>query len=115
MLNLYFMLVYICWCFSINIIIDSSSPSARTLALNLNILYFTFLGYLIMFFFFMKTGSGKTYNMGTNYNGEEDNGGIIPKVMELIFTKVEAMKDKAEFLIRVSFIEVMELIKLCLL
>lgn len=44
--------------------------------------------------------------MGTNYTGEGSNGGIIPKVMESIFRKVEAMKDSSEFLIRVSFIEV---------
>ncbi|KAL8141225.1 hypothetical protein V2J09_007246, partial [Rumex salicifolius] len=53
-----------------------------------------------------QTGSGKTYTMGTNYNGEESCGGIIPKVMESIFSKVEALKDRAEFLIRVSFIEI---------
>ena len=53
-----------------------------------------------------KTGSGKTYTMGTNYTGEESSGGIIPKVMESIFSRVEAMKDSTEFLIRVSFIEV---------
>ncbi|CAL5332676.1 unnamed protein product [Camellia sinensis] len=53
-----------------------------------------------------QTGSGKTYTMGTNYNGEERNGGIIPKVMETIFSRVEATKDSTEFLIRVSFIEI---------
>lgn len=55
---------------------------------------------------FLKTGSGKTYTMGTNYNGEESSGGVIPKVMETIFQRVEKMKDSTEFLIRVSFIEV---------
>jgi kinesin family protein 4/21/27 len=55
---------------------------------------------------FCKTGSGKTYTMGTNYNGEENCGGIIPKVMETIFKRVETMKNSTEFLIRVSFIEV---------
>uniref|UniRef100_F6H136 Kinesin motor domain-containing protein n=1 Tax=Vitis vinifera TaxID=29760 RepID=F6H136_VITVI len=53
-----------------------------------------------------QTGSGKTYTMGTNYTGEESSGGIIPKVMESIFSRVEAMKDSTEFLIRVSFIEI---------
>lgn len=56
--------------------------------------------------YLLKTGSGKTYTMGTNYNGEESSGGIIPKVMETIFHRVETMKDSMEFLIRVSFIEV---------
>lgn len=53
-----------------------------------------------------QTGSGKTYTMGTNYNGEEPTHGVIPKVMETIFTKVDVNKDSTEFLIRVSFIEV---------
>lgn len=44
--------------------------------------------------------------MGTNYTGDESNEGVIPKVMERIFSKVEAAKDSKEFLIRVSFIEV---------
>ena len=44
--------------------------------------------------------------MGTNYNGEEHNGGIIPNVMETIFSKVDATRKSTEFLIRVSFIEV---------
>ncbi|KAM7252940.1 hypothetical protein ACFE04_025558 [Oxalis oulophora] len=53
-----------------------------------------------------QTGSGKTYTMGTNYTGEEGNIGIIPKVMENIYKKVEANKDSTEYLIRVSFIEI---------
>lgn len=44
--------------------------------------------------------------MGTNYTGEENAGGIIPKVMETIFKRVQTMKESSEFLIRVSFIEV---------
>ncbi|KAK9163607.1 hypothetical protein Syun_004509 [Stephania yunnanensis] len=49
---------------------------------------------------------GKTYTMGTNYNAESNSIGIIPKVMENIFSKVEETKDNSEFLIRVSFIEI---------
>lgn len=44
--------------------------------------------------------------MGTNYSGEANCGGIIPQVMETIFKKIAAMKDTAEILLRVSFIEV---------
>lgn len=44
--------------------------------------------------------------MGTNYNGEGHNGGVIPNVIETIFSRVEEAKDSTEFLIRVSFIEV---------
>ncbi|KAL9450088.1 hypothetical protein AB3S75_011923 [Citrus x aurantiifolia] len=53
-----------------------------------------------------QTGSGKTYTMGTNYSGEGSNSGIIPKVMDNIFRRVETMKDSTEFFIRVSFIEI---------
>lgn len=44
--------------------------------------------------------------MGTNYSGGGSKDGVIPKVMEKIFKKVEALEDSTEFLIRVSFIEV---------
>lgn len=54
----------------------------------------------------LKTGSGKTYTMGTNYSGDGTNGGVIPNVMEDIFRRVETTKDSSELLIRVSFIEV---------
>lgn len=57
-------------------------------------------------FSFCKTGSGKTYSMGTNYNGEVSGGGIIPRVLDTIFDRVNATRDSTEFLIRVSFIEV---------
>ncbi|KAI5404492.1 Kinesin-like protein KIN-4C, variant 3 [Lathyrus oleraceus] len=53
-----------------------------------------------------QTGSGKTYTMGTDYNGDRSSGGIIPKVMETIFKRVETMKNSTEFCIRVSFIEI---------
>ncbi|MCD7454854.1 Kinesin-like protein KIN-4C [Datura stramonium] len=53
-----------------------------------------------------QTGSGKTYTMGTNYNGEEQTSGVIPMVMNTIFSRAEAMKESTEFLIRVSFIEI---------
>jgi hypothetical protein len=61
---------------------------------------------LSLFCLLFKTGSGKTYTMGTNYTGEGSNSGVIPKVVENIFKRVEATKDSTEFLIRVSFIEV---------
>ncbi|KGN60259.1 kinesin-like protein KIN-4C [Cucumis sativus] len=65
-----------------------------------------FQGYNATVLAYGQTGSGKTYTMGTNYSGEGTNDGVIPKVMEKIFKKVEAMKESTEFLIRVSFIEI---------
>ncbi|CAN6280014.1 unnamed protein product [Urochloa humidicola] len=65
-----------------------------------------FSGYNATVLAYGQTGSGKTYTMGTDYSGEGNCGGIIPQVMETIFRKVDASKDGAEFLIRVSFIEI---------
>ncbi|ESQ31839.1 hypothetical protein EUTSA_v10003526mg [Eutrema salsugineum] len=65
-----------------------------------------FKGYNATVLAYGQTGSGKTYTMGTNYTGDGTNGGIIPKVMEDIFRRVETTKDSTELLIRVSFIEI---------
>ncbi|KHG03927.1 Chromosome-associated kinesin KIF4 [Gossypium arboreum] len=65
-----------------------------------------FHGYNATVLAYGQTGSGKTYTMGTNYTGEGSNGGIIPKVMETMFKRVEATKHSTEILIRVSFIEI---------
>ncbi|EFJ10856.1 hypothetical protein SELMODRAFT_127100 [Selaginella moellendorffii] len=51
-----------------------------------------------------STGSGKTYTMGTGGNAE----GIIRRVMETLFRKIEKLKDKADFQLRVSFIEILK-------
>ncbi|KAL9229220.1 hypothetical protein vseg_004708 [Gypsophila vaccaria] len=57
-----------------------------------------------------QTGSGKTYTMGTDYNANTNTNtntvGIIPKVMQMIFSRVQSLKSSSEFLIRVSFIEI---------
>ncbi|CAI0417545.1 unnamed protein product [Linum tenue] len=65
-----------------------------------------FRGYNATVLAYGQTGSGKTYTMGTNYSGEGSNDGIIPKVMDTIFRRVESVKESTEFLIRVSFIEI---------
>ncbi|KAJ4962241.1 hypothetical protein NE237_022180 [Protea cynaroides] len=65
-----------------------------------------FHGYNATVLAYGQTGSGKTYTMGTNYTGEATSGGIIPKVIEAIFSRIEATKETTEFLIRVSFIEI---------
>ena len=57
--------------------------------------------------FCLQTGSGKTYTMGTGYTVGGSTEGVIPKVMAMIYKKVASLKSKAEFQIRVSFIEVL--------
>lgn len=53
-----------------------------------------------------QTGSGKTYTMGTAYTVGGSSEGVIPQVMETIFKKIDTLKDKSDFQLRVSFIEV---------
>ncbi|KAL5705377.1 Kinesin-like protein KIN-4C [Ranunculus cassubicifolius] len=65
-----------------------------------------FHGYNATVLAYGQTGSGKTYTMGTNYTGDANSVGIIPNVMESIFSRIDEMKNSAEILIRVSFIEI---------
>ena len=48
--------------------------------------------------------------MGINCSREGSNVGVIPKVMEDIFQRVKVRKDSIEFVIRVSFIGVKEIL-----
>ncbi|XP_024533405.1 kinesin-like protein KIN-4A isoform X1 [Selaginella moellendorffii] len=63
-----------------------------------------FHGYNATVLAYGQTGSGKTYTMGTGGNAE----GIIRRVMETLFRKIEKLKDKADFQLRVSFIEILK-------
>jgi hypothetical protein len=53
----------------------------------------------------LQTGSGKTYTMGTGFK-EGFQTGIVPQVMNVLFNKIETLKDQIEFQLHVSFIEV---------
>jgi hypothetical protein len=55
-----------------------------------------------------QTGSGKTFTMGSGYTiGLKDEDlGIIPRVIKLIFNEVEKRKNKAEFIIKCTFLEI---------
>lgn len=61
------------------------------------------IAYLLLL---MQTGSGKTYTMGTGYTVGGSPEGVIPQVMQTIFKRIETLKHKADFQLRVSFIEV---------
>lgn len=54
----------------------------------------------------MQTGSGKTYTMGTGFKDGCQTTGIIPQVMNVLFGKIETLKNQMEFQLHVSFIEV---------
>lgn len=57
----------------------------------------------------MQTGSGKTYTMGTGFK-DGCSTGIIPQVMNVLFSKIETLKNQMEFQLHVSFIEVVVMI-----
>ncbi|KAF3505250.1 hypothetical protein F2Q69_00039669 [Brassica cretica] len=65
-----------------------------------------FQGYNATVLAYGQTGSGKTYTMGTGC-GDTSQTGIVPQVMNALFTKIETLKDQIEFQIHVSFIEQM--------
>jgi len=52
-----------------------------------------------------QTGSGKTYTMGSAWSPEEDNQGVIPEVMDELFSRVES-EPNTDFAIKVSFVEI---------
>lgn len=56
----------------------------------------------------LQTGSGKTYTMGTGYTVGGSTEGVTPQVMATIFKRIDTMKHKADFQLRVSFIEVLD-------
>ena len=55
-----------------------------------------------------QTGSGKTFTMGSGYTigVKEEDLGIIPRVIRMIFDEKEARKQKAEIIIKCSFLEI---------
>ncbi|XP_042399848.1 kinesin-like protein KIN-4A [Zingiber officinale] len=66
-----------------------------------------FDGYNATVLAYGQTGSGKTYTMGTGFK-ESSQTGLIPQVMNALFSKIETLKHHAEFHLRVSFIEILK-------
>ena len=73
-----------------------------------NLVLGCFLGYNATVLAYGQTGSGKTWTMGSGYTSglTEDEFGIIPRVIRLIFEEVEKRKGKTEFIIKCSFLEI---------
>ena len=73
-----------------------------------NLVLGCFLGYNATVLAYGQTGSGKTWTMGSGYTIglTEDELGIIPRVIRLIFDEVEKRKGKTEFIIKCSFLEI---------
>lgn len=66
---------------------------------------FRWLFLRVEIFNLLQTGSGKTYTMGTGFR-DGCQTGIIPQVMNVLFSKIETLKGQTEFQLHVSFIEV---------
>ncbi|KAK3425536.1 kinesin-like protein KIN-4A isoform X2 [Eucalyptus grandis] len=66
-----------------------------------------FQGYNATVLAYGQTGSGKTYTMGTGFK-EGGQTGLIPQVMNSLFSKMEALKQQREFQLHVSFIEILK-------
>ncbi|KAL9269949.1 Kinesin-like protein [Drosera capensis] len=64
-----------------------------------------FQGYNATVLAYGQTGSGKTYTMGTGFK-EGGQTGLIPQVMNALFSKIETLKHRIEFQLHVSFIEI---------
>lgn len=66
-----------------------------------------FQGYNATVLAYGQTGSGKTYTMGTG-SGDGCQAGLIPKVMNALFSKIDMLKHRTEFQLQVSFIEILK-------
>ncbi|XP_068313184.1 kinesin-like protein KIN-4A isoform X3 [Pyrus communis] len=66
-----------------------------------------FHGYNATVLAYGQTGSGKTYTMGTGFR-DGCQSGIIPQVMNVLFSKIETLKHQTEFQLHVSFIEILK-------
>ncbi|XP_021903517.1 LOW QUALITY PROTEIN: kinesin-like protein KIN-4A [Carica papaya] len=66
-----------------------------------------FQGYNATVLAYGQTGSGKTYTMGTGFK-DGCQTGVIPQVMNSLFSKIETLKHQTEFQMHVSFIEILK-------
>lgn len=52
-----------------------------------------------------QTGSGKTYTMGSSWAADMENQGVIPSVMDEMFSRIDAATN-TDFTVKVSFVEI---------
>jgi len=69
-------------------------------------------GYNGTVFAYGQTGSGKTYTMMGSSIDDEENKGIIPRIIEQIFTSIDMAPTSTEFTVKVAYMEIyMEKVK----
>lgn len=69
-----------------------------------------FKGYNATVLAYGQTGSGKTYSMGTAFtmcNETSKEQGVIPRLINTVFDWINERKEKTEFLLKASFLEVL--------
>ncbi|WVZ20666.1 hypothetical protein V8G54_007988 [Vigna mungo] len=66
-----------------------------------------FQGYNATVLAYGQTGSGKTYTMGTGFK-DGCQTGIIPQVMNVLFSKIGTLNHQIDFQLHVSFIEILK-------
>ncbi|WIA39358.1 hypothetical protein OEZ86_005467 [Tetradesmus obliquus] len=64
-----------------------------------------FKGYNATVFAYGQTGSGKTFTMGSSWSPDLESQGVIPSVMDEMFTRMEA-ESNTDFVVKVSFVEI---------
>eukprot|EP00808_Paulinella_micropora_P007515 g40283.t1 len=70
-----------------------------------------FNGYNATIFAYGQTGSGKTFTMMGDPKRQEMRG-VIPRLVEVMFERIETCEDETEFMLSVSYVEIyMELIQ----
>lgn len=65
-----------------------------------------FNGYNATVLAYGQTGSGKTYTMGSAMSLKPEDTGIISRVIQDIFSEIELRKSKADFVTKVSYLEI---------
>jgi kinesin family protein 4/21/27 len=82
--------------------VDIFESSTKDLVLSL------FAGYNATVLAYGQTGSGKTYTMGSAQVSDikEEEIGIIPRVISMLFQEIEKRKNSTEFLVKASFLEI---------
>ena len=67
-----------------------------------------FKGYNATILAYGQTGSGKTFTMGSGQlaNMKEEDIGIIPRVIKMIFEEIDKRKTEADFITKINFIEI---------
>ncbi|CAK9135352.1 unnamed protein product [Ilex paraguariensis] len=66
-----------------------------------------FQGYNATVLAYGQTGSGKTYTMGTGFK-DGCQTGLVPQVMDALFSQIDSLKHQTDFQLHVSFIEILK-------